>query len=242
MPGILWVHRASGDRKWIKAQKGRVELFFLPAYRPDLTPDEFLNNDTTANAVKILVNSTANGTGDAQIAGNILAGTTGSGTITIDATNGAAVGGSITRSAGTLTANTVALTASGTAKGIGAATSGQEVATTASIVTASAGTGGIYITEADGASFTATVAGATGDIALTSNEYNTARRLRKDYWLYVVFHCATPNPSLNILNDPSTLDWQPIVKVEHYRLRQDSVKRPVELKEDAPPYQAGGNP
>jgi len=45
------VHRASGVRKWIKAQKGRVELFFLPAYRPDLNPDEFLNNDTKANAV-----------------------------------------------------------------------------------------------------------------------------------------------------------------------------------------------
>ena len=76
----------------------------------------------------------------------------------------------------------------------------------------------------------------TGDIALTTNEYNTAKRLRKDYWLYVVFHCATPNPSLNILRDPSTLDWQPIVKVEHYRLKQDSVKHPLELKEDSPPY------
>jgi hypothetical protein len=64
----------------------------------------------------------------------------------------------------------------------------------------------------------------TGEIALTSNEYNTAKRLRKDYWLYVVFHCATPNPSLNILRDPSTLDWQPIIKVEHYRLKQDSMK------------------
>jgi predicted GIY-YIG superfamily endonuclease len=80
----------------------------------------------------------------------------------------------------------------------------------------------------------------TGDIALTTNEYNTARRLRKDYWLYIVFHCASPNPSLNILNDPSTLDWQPIVKVEHYRLKQDSVKHPVELKEDSPPYRTGG--
>jgi hypothetical protein len=78
-----------------------------------------------------------------------------------------------------------------------------------------------------------------GDIALTTNEYNTARRLRKDYWLYVVFHCAS-TPSLNILNDPSTLDWQPIVKVEHYRLRQDSVKHPVELKEDSTPYRTGG--
>ena len=78
----------------------------------------------------------------------------------------------------------------------------------------------------------------TGDIALTSNEYNTAKRLRKDYWLYVVFHCATPEPSLNILPDPATLDWQPIVKVEHYRLRQDSVKHPVELREEPPEYRA----
>ena len=66
-----------------------------------------------------------------------------------------------------------------------------------------------------------------GDIALTSNEYNTAKRLRKDYWLYVVFQCATPKPSLNILGDPSTLDWQPIVKVEHYRLNVNSVRSPL---------------
>lgn len=80
----------------------------------------------------------------------------------------------------------------------------------------------------------------TGEIALTSNEYNTARRLRKDYWLYVVFHCGTPNPSLNILHDPATLEWQPIVKIEHYRLRQDSIKHPVELREDCAPYSVGG--
>jgi superfamily II DNA/RNA helicase len=75
-----------------------------------------------------------------------------------------------------------------------------------------------------------------GEIALTSNEYRTAQRLGKDYYLYVVLHCATMAPSLNILKDPSTLDWQPIVKVEHYRLRQDSDKHPVELKENAPLY------
>lgn len=34
----------------------------------------------------------------------------------------------------------------------------------------------------------------TGEIALTSNEYRTAQRLGNDYWLYVVFHCATPDP------------------------------------------------
>lgn len=80
-----------------------------------------------------------------------------------------------------------------------------------------------------------------GDIALTTNEYNTAKRLKKDYYLYIVLHCATA-PSLNIFQDPAILDWQPIVKVEHYRLKQDSIKHPVELKEDAPPYRTGGNP
>ena len=81
----------------------------------------------------------------------------------------------------------------------------------------------------------------TGDIALTSNEYNTAKRLKKDYYLYIVLHCATA-PSLNIFQDPAILDWQPIVKVEHYRLRQDSIKHPVELREDPPAYRTGGNP
>lgn len=75
----------------------------------------------------------------------------------------------------------------------------------------------------------------TGEIALTANEYSTAKRLKKDYWLYVVFHCAS-QPSLNVIQDPSTLDWQPIVKVEHYRLRQDSLEHPVQLSEDSLPY------
>lgn len=72
----------------------------------------------------------------------------------------------------------------------------------------------------------------TGEIALTSNEYKTAQRLGRDFFLYVVFHCATPEPSLNILRDPSKLDWQPIVKVEHYLLNAGSVTKPVTLRED----------
>ena len=31
------------------------------------------------------------------------------------------------------------------------------------------------------------------------------------------------------------------VKVEHYRLKQDSMKHPVDLKEDATPYRTGGD-
>jgi Protein NO VEIN, C-terminal len=80
----------------------------------------------------------------------------------------------------------------------------------------------------------------TGEIALTANEYKTAQRLGRDYLLYVVFQCATPKPSLNILEDPARLDWQPVVKVEHYRLRQDSVAHPIELKEDPVPYRTEG--
>ena len=47
---------------------------------------------------------------------------------------------------------------------------------------------------------------------------------------------ARPNPSLNILSDPATLDCQPVVKIEHYWVQQDSLKHPVKLKEDAIPY------
>lgn len=61
----------------------------------------------------------------------------------------------------------------------------------------------------------------TGDIALTQNEYKTAERLRQDYWLYIVHQCATDNPELVIHNDPATLTWEPVVKVEHYRLRRE---------------------
>ena len=78
-----------------------------------------------------------------------------------------------------------------------------------------------------------------GDVALTSNEYKTAQRLGNDYWLYVVFHCATASPSLNRLQNPATLDWQPIVKIEHYRLRVESPKHPVELREKSEEYGVG---
>ena len=82
-----------------------------------------------------------------------------------------------------------------------------------------------------------------GEVAVTSNEYRTAQRLRKDYWLYVVTHCATPKPVLNRYNDPARYDWQPVVKIEHYRLNLQSRKHPVELQEGTQaPYDAGETP
>jgi superfamily II DNA or RNA helicase len=60
------------------------------------------------------------------------------------------------------------------------------------------------------------------EVALTTNEYRTAQRLRKDYWLYVVFNCGT-KPEVNVVQDPSTLNWEPIVKIEHYHVNSKAI-------------------
>jgi transposase len=41
----LRVHRARRVTAWAAANAERVELFYLPPYAPEHTPDEFLNND-----------------------------------------------------------------------------------------------------------------------------------------------------------------------------------------------------
>ncbi|MEX2234021.1 MAG: helicase-related protein [Cyclobacteriaceae bacterium] len=63
---------------------------------------------------------------------------------------------------------------------------------------------------------------AIGEVALTSNEYKTAQRLKKDFYLYVVYNCAS-KPELHIIKDPAQLGWVPIVKVEHYQLKSDVI-------------------
>ncbi len=56
-----------------------------------------------------------------------------------------------------------------------------------------------------------------GEVALTTNEYKTAERLKNDYWLYVVLSCST-TPEIKIIRDPARLGWEPVVKVEHYHI------------------------
>ena len=65
---------------------------------------------------------------------------------------------------------------------------------------------------------------AIGEIALSSNEYKTAERLKKDYWLYVVFNCGS-TPQVHIVQDPVRLGWEPIVQVEHYHTSAQSIIR-----------------
>ena len=62
---------------------------------------------------------------------------------------------------------------------------------------------------------------AYGEVALTRNEFRTAERLGVDYWLYVVYDCAT-QPVIYPIRNPARLEWEPVVAVEHYRV---SVKR-----------------
>jgi len=48
----LRVHHAKAVKKWVSEHKEQIELFFLPAYSPDLNPDEYLNQDYKKNANK----------------------------------------------------------------------------------------------------------------------------------------------------------------------------------------------
>ena len=47
----LRVHHAKVVKQWVEKHKDQIELFYLPAYSPDLNPDEYLNQDykQTAN-------------------------------------------------------------------------------------------------------------------------------------------------------------------------------------------------
>ena len=63
---------------------------------------------------------------------------------------------------------------------------------------------------------------AVGEVALTTNEYKTAERLKKDYWLYVVFNCSS-DPEIHIIQDPAKMEWEPIITIEHYHVGADNI-------------------
>lgn len=61
-----------------------------------------------------------------------------------------------------------------------------------------------------------------GEVALTTNEYKTAERLKEDYWLYAVFNCST-EPEVHTVRDPARLGWEPLVTIEHYYMGADEI-------------------
>ena len=61
-----------------------------------------------------------------------------------------------------------------------------------------------------------------GEVALTGNEYKTAERLKRDYWLYVVFNCAS-HPELHPIQNPALMGWTPVQQVAHYHVSAAAV-------------------
>lgn len=46
------VHKSKKLKSWIAANSDKISLFLLPAYSPELNPDELLNQDVKTNAVR----------------------------------------------------------------------------------------------------------------------------------------------------------------------------------------------
>ncbi len=63
---------------------------------------------------------------------------------------------------------------------------------------------------------------AVGEIALTANEYKTAQRLGDDYWLYVVFNCAS-QAEVTLIQNPARFDWEPLSKIDCYRIGAETI-------------------
>lgn len=45
IPDNLRVHHAKPVKEWLEAHKKMIQVFYLPAYSPELNPDEYLNCD-----------------------------------------------------------------------------------------------------------------------------------------------------------------------------------------------------
>jgi hypothetical protein len=63
-----------------------------------------------------------------------------------------------------------------------------------------------------------------GEIFLSANEYRAAERLKTDFWLYTAFNCAG-KPELHTIQNPAQLNWQPVTKVEQYKISPQTVKQ-----------------
>jgi len=49
---LLRAHHSKALRNWLKESEGKIALFYLPSYSPELNPDELLNADLTQRVTK----------------------------------------------------------------------------------------------------------------------------------------------------------------------------------------------
>ena len=77
---------------------------------------------------------------------------------------------------------------------------------------------------------------ATGTILLTPNERRVAEDRRDCFWLYVVTDCDNAPRLQEPIRDPARLDWNEVTKVAHYYLAVNAMTKPMQVREDSPPY------
>ena len=63
----------------------------------------------------------------------------------------------------------------------------------------------------------------TGTVILTPNERRVAEDRPDCYWLYVVTSCKAVPVLQDPISNPARLDWQPVTKVQHFRLDLRSI-------------------
>ena len=80
------------------------------------------------------------------------------------------------------------------------------------------------------------LADRTGTILLTPNERRVAEDRRDCYWLYVVTNCATKPELQEPIKDPARFEWNEVTKVAHYYLAVDAMTKPMQVREESPPY------
>lgn len=78
--------------------------------------------------------------------------------------------------------------------------------------------------------------GPTGTVLLTPNERRVAEDRRDCFWLYVVTNCSTEPQLQEPIRDPARLDWTEVTKVAHYYLSVNALTKPMQVREDSPPY------
>jgi hypothetical protein len=78
-----------------------------------------------------------------------------------------------------------------------------------------------------------------GTILLSPNERRVAEDRRDCYWLYVVTNCKHEPVLHEPIRDPGRFPWHEVVKVQHYWLEVDALKRPIEIRERKEPYESG---
>lgn len=76
----------------------------------------------------------------------------------------------------------------------------------------------------------------TGSILLTPNERRVAEDRRDCYWLYVVTGCSTEPKLQEPIKDPAQYPWHEVTKIQHYWLEVDAMTRPMQVRDDLPPY------